>query len=498
MRFISLLVPNAILYGVYGKNDWSKACLDGICSFEVEDEPNSMKGTLNLVGSLSAISDITPIAGWHILNCSNNTNIQTIRLVCVDESLGCDHLFQNGAQHTVVRLPPDCGSGPFVRVAEHRVSEDQSLPSGLAQALSKRDGALPQIISLQIDDDFNQESSPHGSISFEIRAQGIPKAVGKQQKRQFTRIVSSEQTVEFSNTFSLFNDGPLTCVAGDGDEQEGSLFGNLILDSEFNITISFNVNGTAMPLHINTFQFSAPTDASVRGSLFVDASLEGVISAVNLDLGSADLFFMEIPGIATFSPTFTLTASPDGFISDQPNLAATIEFDFEISDLQFVYPTNLTPATVGVSRPSVPIIMSISPSQNAEATIGLTLVHTLNVSMNVFGLPGSAVVQYEFLQSVIVSATPGTNSAVSVNGCMEVMNGVIMDISSSGSFFLALRASGLLIYEDEITVLSVCRQMLLLPSSTRLTRSLLEKKDLANCPAPAPTSLSPISIIQMT
>ncbi len=108
----------------FGKNDWTKACVSGTCSYDLEESPTSMGGAIEIVvisfspseidiltrsqsGSPSAISDITTAAGWQILNCTDSTNNQTIRLVCTDESMGCTHIFQEGAVDTIVRLPQD-------------------------------------------------------------------------------------------------------------------------------------------------------------------------------------------------------------------------------------------------------------------------------------------------------------------------------------------------------------------------------------------------------
>ena len=43
--FLSITVP----LGVSGKNDWSKACLDGVCSFDIDESPASMGGTIKIV-----------------------------------------------------------------------------------------------------------------------------------------------------------------------------------------------------------------------------------------------------------------------------------------------------------------------------------------------------------------------------------------------------------------------------------------------------------------
>ena len=57
-------------------------------------------------GSHSAISDTTPVGGWTILDCEATSADQEIRLVCHDPTK-CGHLYLNGAENTVVRLPDD-------------------------------------------------------------------------------------------------------------------------------------------------------------------------------------------------------------------------------------------------------------------------------------------------------------------------------------------------------------------------------------------------------
>lgn len=56
------------------------------------------------LGSNSSISDLTTAGGWTILDCNSTSADQEIRLVCHDPSK-CNHLYLNGAENTVVRLP---------------------------------------------------------------------------------------------------------------------------------------------------------------------------------------------------------------------------------------------------------------------------------------------------------------------------------------------------------------------------------------------------------
>ena len=44
-----LLVVHALALAILGKNDWSKACLDGTCSYDIEQGPTSMGGAIEIV-----------------------------------------------------------------------------------------------------------------------------------------------------------------------------------------------------------------------------------------------------------------------------------------------------------------------------------------------------------------------------------------------------------------------------------------------------------------
>ncbi|KAJ8521299.1 hypothetical protein ONZ45_g1962 [Pleurotus djamor] len=129
-----------------------------------------VSGILKLVGEPKGISDITPAAGWVILDCDPNVLNQDVRLVCEsdhDES-GCGHLFDyHGANNKLVRLPESCGHGPFARVVNMALATDQSLPAHASNRIRRRDGSPPQVHILTIDDNLAQvDHSLAGDIKF--------------------------------------------------------------------------------------------------------------------------------------------------------------------------------------------------------------------------------------------------------------------------------------------------------------------------------------------
>ena len=49
------------------------------------------------------------------------------------------------------------------------------------------------------------------------------------------------------------------------------------------------------------------------------------------------------------NPSFSVTADAIGLVQLDVDMGASIDFQFDIKDLQFTYPSNDPPATVGIS-----------------------------------------------------------------------------------------------------------------------------------------------------
>ncbi|KAF9496506.1 hypothetical protein BDN71DRAFT_1357912, partial [Pleurotus eryngii] len=79
-----------------------------------------------------AITDITPAAGWVVLDCDPHALVKDIRLVCKGDNTegpGCNHLF-NGRDPVdkYVQLPKSCLQSSFGRINKSWVHTDQSVP----------------------------------------------------------------------------------------------------------------------------------------------------------------------------------------------------------------------------------------------------------------------------------------------------------------------------------------------------------------------------------
>ncbi|KAJ8487006.1 hypothetical protein ONZ45_g14478 [Pleurotus djamor] len=125
--------------------------------------------TLKIVGAPYAIADITPSAGWVVLECDQHSLAQDVRLVCSsenEEAAGCSHFFLgDGPTHKYVRLPESCAPFPFGRIADFRVDEDQTIPEHAASKIERRDGMAPRVFSIRVDDQFEHvDSLKYGKV----------------------------------------------------------------------------------------------------------------------------------------------------------------------------------------------------------------------------------------------------------------------------------------------------------------------------------------------
>ncbi|KLO17566.1 hypothetical protein SCHPADRAFT_936932 [Schizopora paradoxa] len=480
---LTILLLFALSHQAFGKNDWTKPCHDGICRYDIEEDSTSMGGTIEISGSTSAISDVTPAAGWDILNCTDSTNTQTILLACTDESLGCNHIFDVDAKDTIIRLPQDCGSGPFVRVVDHWIPEVDLLSPNLTSKLERRN---IKVHALQIDDHFEQMSNLHGAVLFQVNAQGPLQAVTKHRKRQNgSGFENTNITVPNNSLFSFFND-QLSCpVLGESTMPQQMSAELTISSMSLQVTLSMVSRGTLNPPSVTSLNFSTPTTGHITGTLSVRSFLQGIVNSVGAEIVNIALPPFLIDGIMTTNPSFVITLNSVGLAQLQSNMVTDVVFLIDIEVL-FNYPTNSPPATVDISVfPTSAFAVSLMPSENSNVQLELNAVFQLIVEVSAFTSFVDLSVLYDLGHNIAMTALPSEPNNEEV--CVNVTKTFEAQVSNDGPFFVVFEeASSLPLFEKEITVLSTCKVVPLGPSPpiTRFTRSSLYERDVLSC---APT-----------
>ncbi|KAJ6480357.1 hypothetical protein C8R45DRAFT_872491 [Mycena sanguinolenta] len=454
-------------------NDWLTPCFNGHCSYDIPAS-SQVSGTLQIWGDPNAISDITPAAGWMILDCAKGGMQQDLRLVCVDSS-GCPHLTQNsGSVGKLVRLPENCGQSAFARVTGDWVHQNQTLPAELVSMLRRRDAEIPQVKGLSIDADFNSVGlSQAGPINFAIHGftASIPDGSAPQRRSRFARaqrtqadrsvlsvlqqafqefnsfnqsLMQKLPEVNFKKTFPLF-DEKLSCPAvGKIPAFEASVTGSIDACIVANATLAVTAVGTLTPANFTKFGIVVGLDANLEGTL----SLQGSASAT-IDSGQVQLFELGIPGLSfpgilTIGPSFKVQGQ---VVADLDiDLDLTVDLSYCISGAKFFYPPDPYNTNSGQFTPNnSPLNFSVAPALSSDSSITAHIIPSLEFGVDAIGGLATAEVSIDFDTSSTVqlsldasaSASGGistvdvTNTTSSgLEGCVEIGAGLSINVGA--------------------------------------------------------------------
>ncbi|KAJ7617398.1 hypothetical protein FB45DRAFT_225452, partial [Roridomyces roridus] len=474
-------------------NDWSTPCFDGHCSYDLPaSSDGAVSGTMRVWSSPSAISDITPSAGWTILDCAKGSMAQDVRLVCTDGS-GCPHLsMAQGAVGKLVRLPEDCGRAPFALVTRDWVHQNQTLPAELVRKLRRRDGdgaALPPVKGLSIDANFSGPAvGSAGPVNFALH--GLTGSVptlptpqrrsrflhnrrrGQQHQRKevmdrslvsvlqqaFQEFNSFNQStmqklkgVDIKETFPLF-DEKVSCPArGKIPAFEASVSGSVDACMVANATLAMTAVGTLMPPNFTKFGIVVGLDANLEGTLTISGSASATLDSGTIELFSIGIPGLDFPGIITIGPEFKIQASTSATLDLDMDL--TVDLSYCISDAKFVFPPDPFTNSSGKFTPNnSPLNFSVSPDFSSSATLEAHIIPTLDFGIDAIGGLATADIFVDFDTSSTLTLTLDGSASASGNvsssgvdvaqkstsgleGCVDIGAGLAINAGVQGSFF---------------------------------------------------------------
>ncbi|EIM91796.1 uncharacterized protein STEHIDRAFT_46336 [Stereum hirsutum FP-91666 SS1] len=484
-------------------NDWSVPCFQGRCAYDLVHTANSgdnstsssggANGSLQIWGSTTGISDITSSAGWIILSCnpsaaSSTTSNQTqvdVRLVCSSEdtsATGCDHLFANGAEGTLVRMPPqdsqNCTSAPFLRVAKAWIPEDQTISTSVKRSIIGR-GDNSTVHALTLDTNFAvMDASKHGNVSFSIQAGSVyspntgstaasstvsSRRRGYHHSRRFfgahtTSLESTPTSIAVSNSLATlisadvpcsasvasptFSAGPVSAQAG----VEASVDVNL----DAQIQVGIVAAGSLIPPKITELGLTADFNASIDGKLNLEANVTGTIDSGTISLFQVGIPGLSFPGILTIGPSFAINAEAKATLEIDVDL--TLDLAHNITNGHMVFPPGAASADQTTNNGQfVPsntgLTFAANPELNGTASVEAHLIPTLQIgitafegiaSANIFlDLDASAKLGLNGSTSASVTGTANSTdvSTTAPQGCVDVSAQLSVNAGADAKFF---------------------------------------------------------------
>ncbi|KAI0762278.1 hypothetical protein C8Q74DRAFT_1371360 [Fomes fomentarius] len=442
----SLIAVAALLpVSAWAAIDWEQPCHSGTCHWDTSNEHGV--GLLTINGSISSISDLTPAAGWTVLDCDSDSREQVLRVVCHDPSKGCDHLYLNGAEHTFVRLPKECGSNLFAFVTHSWHHEDQSIHAKKRGALLPRyDRSPPAVKGIRLSSNYSQlDPTRHGPVRLLIRGYSgsgdgspidvpdgnelsvlQPKKTGKTDPRWFECEASQEL---FSWNYGCPQSGSTPAYSGEVKvDFNTKVNGSLAFGYEIDATL-FSV-----PPEINNFTAFVDLNATFKGTLDLAATLTASLSSGRIELAAIDIPGWGAPPLYEVGPSLHLYAEADAILSTELDL--TVGMEYTVSNARLSFPS--VGDTRGTIHPSgSDIKLSASPDITADAQISLHLIPTLTLGVSLIDNEFSTSLNLELDASTTLDLRASAEADASISqgqdsrnetstgweGCVEVSTG---------------------------------------------------------------------------
>ncbi|OJT15610.1 hypothetical protein TRAPUB_5938 [Trametes pubescens] len=474
MVFTPLLIAALLPIAARAANDWAQPCF-GECNWDITSDTGS--GTVRIAGPSAAVSDITPAAGWMIMDCDPNTADQDIRLVCQDPSKGCDHIYTDSAAGTLVRLPKSCGSTPFALVTRDWVHKDQSIPASKRSSIVRRDGSDPVVKGMSLATNFADVDTPtNGNVTLFLMGSSVPGAAGNftvdppsgtaASKRglgswidsslkglsqvhaeligNFNKNITGSSPINFDKDFPIF-DQKIDCPQN-GAVPAFSGEAKVDLDAKVDGTVNYGIaaSGSIIPPKISEFGLFVGLDTSITGTLGLGATLTGSISSGKISVFEVGLPGLDFPKIFSIGPTFSVNV--EATASLDANVDMDVDLAYDVKGMELFFPPGSNSQAGTFTPGDSNLKLSVSPNVTSHGQVAAHLIPSLAFGISALGgitkatinldLDADAALDLSLTAAALASAsTSGNNASTGVGGCVDITSGLAVNAGADADFF---------------------------------------------------------------
>ncbi|KAF8487984.1 hypothetical protein JB92DRAFT_2798848 [Gautieria morchelliformis] len=452
-------------------NDWDSPCTSGSCEYNwVEGGNASAVSSMVLVGGHQVLSDITPAAGWQIIGCNPDwaSGSHDIRMVCTgtpEQIAHCNHLYDHGgAEETVVRLPENCGKGPFARVHKTYVPADQSHPYRLA----RRDGNAT-VVGLTLNYDFAGIPASRGNLTLAIAYTNVGgtqltrRDMDNLHKRGHERLLAQRGFSHFmkhlvhkvvgeitsvwgkatsaigaiasalpdatsfdksgstdvfpiniASKFTLL-DTTIACGHGSNGSDKASLHIDVETDVAAQVSFAYTIVGSIVPPKLEDVAAFGLFSGDASATFNIKAEAQGTFDTGVLQLFKTGFPGLSIPGIVALGPEFSIGTELVAKLEVEAEMSLTTDFSFP--NLQLLFPPSMGEST-GTGQPnqgSNALKFSAGPPKEAiEASVAAHVIPRVDLGIDFMnGLAKASVFMDLDMSGVValkLSASPSTTS----------------------------------------------------------------------------------------
>ncbi|KAF7794340.1 hypothetical protein EIP86_005474 [Pleurotus ostreatoroseus] len=371
-------------------------------------------------GPSSAISDITPAAGWTILDCDPNSMAQDIRVVCTGDAASCNHIYQGGAVGTLVRLPENVSM--------------ESLEAFVMKA-----------------DRCSQVYTNAGSVSMVIQGAAgdvTPDAAASTTRRgfdkRFNHTESTSNPINIDKTFPIFNDS-IDCPAS-GKLPAFSAGVDVNVEAKVNGNVNYGIQlaGHIIPPELNQFDLFADFNATLDGLLNMGATAQATFDTGRIQVFTVGIPGLDIPGIFKLGPSFNIDLEGIATLDAEVNM--TVGLAYNVNNGRLVFPPDQGESLGTFTPADNNLQLLASPQVAAQASLEAHVIPNIAFGINVLGKLADANINLDLDTSAKLSmslqaganlskSTNGTSSAADqFDGCVDVSSTLAVNAGADASF----------------------------------------------------------------
>ncbi|PSR71292.1 hypothetical protein PHLCEN_2v12806 [Hermanssonia centrifuga] len=243
---------------------------------------------------------------------------------------------------------------------------------------------------------------------------------------------SSTTTINVSQPFTVLNQYEKCAASHNSPAFEAGIKITVDAKAHADVTYGIVAQGSIVPPKVTEFGLFADFDATLDGTLNVDA-----LASISLHSGTVKVFEvglpgLDFPGVLSLGPTFQLNAEATAAVTGNANMS--VDLAYSVTGAQLFFPPN-TGSSKGTFAPNnTNLQLSAAPSVSMDGSIEAHIIPTILFGINALDglaeaninldLDAYAELELEFKES------PG-----SLSGCTGVTTGFNVNAGVDASFF---------------------------------------------------------------
>ncbi|KAJ7864454.1 hypothetical protein B0H14DRAFT_2736332 [Mycena olivaceomarginata] len=415
----------------------------------------------------SSVSSLDIATNWVVTSCNPGSDQPQSVLAYCSKSLSdseCSHVMIGGAEHTIVKMPDNCGRGPYARIASLTPHPNQDILSPYHQSQKP---STEQVYSLKFDYNFAAIPASNGPIYMRadvtdmpdywdtvvespperkrwlkergLEKRGLEKRGLEQRwwgsfKNWLSKMTTVEKDTSVSRNFH-WSDTVRAFLRFLNRPSISSSGPSFTKKSRLNSRYGFYLQATVVPPSVQAAYLYFSADAKAHGQFTLKGEAVVQYDSSNIQFASFGFPGLYYPGLLTVGPTLTLNGYITGHISVSGEFTSSVGYTFPSVNFNLgktdpdVTSNPVTPADFQSG-----LHFSVGYNVELSGDLSIHVVPSIQLGISVLGgavIDAQAFVDVDLYTGVRINGS--VSNAIAPNFCIGAYYGVRVDAGLTGN-----------------------------------------------------------------